>query len=64
VNRSVTYTVALFVGLAIVVAAPLIAASPVIDALAPTILTPMGSTIFGSGLTIFLLRLLSTPDRA
>jgi hypothetical protein len=64
VNRSTTYAVVLFVGLAVAAAVLLIAASAITDALARSILTQMGAAIFGSGLTVFLLRLLSTTDHA
>jgi hypothetical protein len=63
VNRSTTYAVVLFAGLAIAAAALLIAASLITDAFARAILVQMGCVIFGSGLTVFLLRLLSTTDR-
>jgi hypothetical protein len=64
VNRVITSTVVLFAGLAIVAAALLIAASAVVDTLARAILVQMGCVIFGSGLTVFLLRLLATTDRS
>jgi hypothetical protein len=63
VNHPTTYAIVLFAGLAIVAAALLIAASAVTDTLARAILTQMGAAIFGSGLTVFLLRLLSAADR-
>jgi hypothetical protein len=64
VNESTTYAVVLFAGLAIVAAALFIAASAVADTLASAILTQMGAAIFGSGLTVFLLRLLTATDRS
>jgi hypothetical protein len=63
-NRSATYAVVLFAGLAVVAVALLIAASTGADAFARAILVQMGCVIFGSGLTIFLLRMLSRPDSA
>jgi hypothetical protein len=63
-NRSTTYAVALFAGLAIVAAVLLFAASSTTDSFAHAVLIEMGSVVFGSGLTIFLLRLLATTDRA
>jgi hypothetical protein len=63
-NRSIAYTVVLFAGLAAAAAALLIAANVITDAFARAILVQMGSVIFGSGLTVFLLRLLSTTDHA
>jgi hypothetical protein len=64
VSRSTTYAVVLFAGLAVVAAALLIAASAVTDAFARAILVQMGCVLFGSGLTVFLLRLLSTTNHA
>jgi hypothetical protein len=64
VNRSTTDAVVLFAGLAVAIAALLSAASTVTDAFAHAILVPMGCVIVGSGLTVFLLRLLSTTDHA
>jgi hypothetical protein len=64
VNRSTTYAVVLFVGLVVAAAALLIAASVITDPFACAILVQMGCVIFGSGLTVFLLRLLSTTDHA
>ncbi|HEY7022274.1 MAG TPA: hypothetical protein VH349_14235 [Ktedonobacterales bacterium] len=63
-NRSTTYAVVLFAGLAVVAAALLIAANVITDTLTRSILTQMGAAIFCSGLTVFLLRLLSTADHA
>jgi hypothetical protein len=63
-NRSAPVALALFVGLSIVAAALFIAASATPDALARAILAQMGAAVFGSGLTVFLLRLLSTTDHA
>jgi hypothetical protein len=63
VNRSTTYAVILFAGLAVAAAALLIAASVITDLFTRAILVQMGVAIFGSGLTVFLLRLLSTTDR-
>ena len=63
VNRS-TYAVILFAGLAVAAAALLIAASVITDAFARAILVQMGCVIFGSGLTVFLLRLLAPTDHA
>jgi Na+/phosphate symporter len=62
VNRSTTYAVILFAGLAVVAAALLIAASIITDAIARAILVQMGCAIFGTGLTLFLLRLLSANE--
>jgi hypothetical protein len=63
VNRS-TYAVILFTGLAVAAAALLIAASVITDAFARAILVQMGCVIFGSGLTVFLLRMLAPTDHA
>jgi len=63
-NRSTAYAVVLFAGLAIVAAALLFAASSAVDSFARAVLIAMGSVVFGSGLTVFLLRLLATTDRA
>ena len=63
-NRSTAYAVVLFAGLAIVAAALLFAASSASDSFARAVLIAMGSVVFGSGLTVFLLRLLATTDRA
>lgn len=62
-NRS-TYAVILFTGLAVAAAALLIAASVITDAFARAILVQMGCVIFGSGLTVFLLRMLAPTDHA
>lgn len=62
-NRSITYAVVLFAGLAIVAAALLFAASSAADSFAHAVLLEMGGIVFGSGLTVFLLRLLATTDR-
>ena len=62
-NRSTTYAVVLFAGLAIAAAALLIAASAVNASFAHAVLIQMGCVVFGSGLTIFALRLLSADDR-
>jgi hypothetical protein len=63
-TRSTTVALVLFVGLAVVAAILLYAASAMSDAFAQAVLIQMGSVVFGSGLTVFLLRLLSTADRA
>ncbi len=63
-TRSATLALVLFVGLAVVAAVLLYAASAVSGAFAQAVLIQMGCVIFGSGLTVFLLRLLSTADRA
>jgi hypothetical protein len=63
-NRSTTYAVILFAGLAIVAAALLFAASSASDSFARAVLIEMGGIVFGSGLTVFLLRLLATTDHA
>ena len=63
-NRSTTYAVVLFAGFAIVAAALLFAASSTTDSFTRAVLIEMGSVVFGSGLTVFLLRLLATTDRA
>jgi hypothetical protein len=63
-NRSATVALTLFVGLTVVAAALLYAANAMSDAFARAVLLQMGSVVFGSGLTVFLLRLLSTTDRA
>lgn len=62
--RSTTVALVLFVGLAVVAAILLYAASAMRDAFAQAVLIQMGSVVFGSGLTVFLLRLLSMDDRA
>jgi ABC-type uncharacterized transport system permease subunit len=64
VNRSTTYAVILFAGLAVAATALLFAASVITDPFTRAILVQMGVAIFGSGLTVFLLRLLSTTDQA
>jgi hypothetical protein len=64
VNRSTIRAVVLFAGLAIAAAALFIAASGATDAFARAVLGQMGCAIFGSGLTVFLLRLLSTTSNA
>ncbi len=63
-TRSTAIVVVLFAGLAIVAAALLIAASVITDAFARAILVQMGCVIFGSGLTVFLLRMLAPTDHA
>ncbi len=62
-NRS-THAVILFTGPAVAAAALLIAASVITDAFARAILVQMGCVIFGSGLTVFLLRMLAPTDHA
>ena len=62
-TRSTAIAVVLFVGLAIAAAALLIAASAVNASFARAVLIQMGCVVFGSGLTIFALRLLAAADR-
>jgi hypothetical protein len=62
--RSATHAIMLFAGLTIVAAALLVAASAATDAFARAVLVQMGCVIFDAGLTVFLLRLLSTTGRA
>jgi Na+/phosphate symporter len=61
-TRSTAIAVVLFAGLAIAAAALLIAASAVNASFARTVLIQMGCVVFGSGLTIFALRLFSAAD--
>jgi hypothetical protein len=61
-TRSTAIAVVLFAGLAIAAAALLIAASAVNASFASTVLIQMGCVVFGSGLTIFTLRLFSAAD--
>ena len=63
-NRSAAIALVLFVGLTVVATVLLFATSSVSDAFARAVLLQMGAVIFGSGLTVFLLRLLSTTDHA
>jgi hypothetical protein len=62
-SRSTAYAIVLFVGLAIITTALLVAAGAATDAFARAVLIQLGCVIFGAGLTVFLLRLLATADR-
>lgn len=48
--------IAIFIGLAIVFAALLVAAGSLTNVLAQLVLVSVGSAIFGAGLTFFLIR--------
>ena len=54
-QNPIIVSVSVFVGLAVVFAVLLFAASGLGDAFAQTILVSLGSAIFGAGLTFFLL---------
>lgn len=62
-RRTATEAIILFVALALA-AALLFAGSVIADAFARAVLIQMGCVVFGAGLTVFLLRLLSTTDHA
>lgn len=63
-RRTTTEAIILFVALAVAAAALLFAGSVIADAFARAVLIQMGCVVFGAGLTVFLLRLLSTTDHA
>lgn len=60
-GSSLVISISIFVGLVIIFAVLLIAASAMQDGFARTILVSLGSAIFGSGLTFFLLRMSGQP---
>ncbi|HLF75156.1 MAG TPA: hypothetical protein VI524_12460 [Anaerolineales bacterium] len=61
--NSLGKTTAIFVGLAAVFVALLVAANNVPDTLNQTVMVSLGSAIFGSGLTFFLIRITQLDDR-
>lgn len=56
-------TITIFVGMAVVFVALLVAANYVPDTLNQTVMVSVGSAIFGSGLTFFLIRVTHLDDR-
>jgi hypothetical protein len=56
-------TIAIFVGMAVVFAVLLVAANSVTDTLDQIAMVSVGSAVFGSGLTFFLIRLTDLGDR-
>ncbi len=56
-QKPLVISISIFIGLAIIFAVLLFAASGLDDSFAQTILVSLGSAIFGAGLTFFLLRL-------
>lgn len=62
-NRiSLGKAVAIFIGMAIVFAALIVAAGSLTNVLAQLVLVSVGSAIFGSGLTFFLIRATSLEE--
>jgi len=61
-RTSLGKTIAIFVGLAFVYAVLLVAAGRVADSFAQLVLVSVGSAIFGSGVTFFLIRATHLDD--
>jgi hypothetical protein len=59
---SLVKTIAIFAGMALILAVLLVAAGHVADAQAKLVLVSLGSSIFGSGLTFFLVRAVHLDD--
>lgn len=60
-SRHIVITTTLFIGLAVAAGILLIVAASYGDAFGRAVLLQMGCTLFGSGLTVFLVRLLAMP---
>lgn len=61
-RTSLRKAIAIFAGMAIVFAVLLVAADYVADSLAQLVLVSVGSAVFGSGLTFFLIRATHLDD--
>jgi hypothetical protein len=61
-RSSLAKAIAIFAGMAFVLAVLLLAADRVTDAQAKLVLVSLGSSIFGSGLTFFLIRAVHLDD--
>lgn len=56
-------TIAIFVGMVVVFAVLLVAANSVTDKLDQIAMVGVGSAVFGSGLTFFMIRIAGLDDR-
>ena len=61
-RSSLAKAIAIFTGMALVLVVLLVAADFVVGALAKLILVSLGSSIFGSGLTFFMIRTVHLDD--
>ena len=61
-RSSLGKAIAIFTGMALVLAVLLVAADLVVDTQAKLILISLGSSIFGSGLTFFMIRAIQLDD--